>query len=162
MRGRLATTGALSYIYRGSLVASKYCDSTTRSQVNLSHDSSRARRAVGRYAHRGLRSSTGPRTHRALRAPIFRACPCGSTGVHSHRPQSTELYMRKAYPNSFANGAQKSTTQTCLLTRKLGSPWLPCRRHPCEGTPRLRLRPTRKPTNYPHGHTPRRFEAEPR
>src|SRR6516165_5351748 len=27
----------------------------------------------------------------------FRACPCGSTGVHSHRPQSTELYMRKAY-----------------------------------------------------------------
>ena len=102
------------------MVASKYCDSTPRSQVNLSHDSSRARRAVGRYAHRGLRSSTGPRTHRALRAPIFRACPCGSTGVHSHRPQSTELYMRKAYPNSFANGAQKSTTQTCLLTRKLG------------------------------------------
>ena len=50
-------------------------------------------------AHRGLRS--GPRTHRALRAPIFRACPCGSTGVHSHRPQSTELYMRKAYPNSY-------------------------------------------------------------
>src|SRR5215831_8357230 len=28
------------------------------------------------YAHRGLRSSTGPRTHRALRAPISRACPC--------------------------------------------------------------------------------------
>src|SRR6516225_3322550 len=34
--------------YRGPFVASKYCESTPRSQVNLSHDSSRARQAVGR------------------------------------------------------------------------------------------------------------------
>ena len=65
VRGRLATTeAALSYILQRPFVASKYCESTMhivchakitvstknfpRSQVNLRHDSSRARRAVGR------------------------------------------------------------------------------------------------------------------
>src|SRR6516165_1143817 len=56
VRGGLATTGALSYILQSphSFVASKYCESTTRSQVNLSHDSSRARRAVGAMSCWGL------------------------------------------------------------------------------------------------------------
>ena len=40
--------------YRGPFVASKYCESTPRSQVNLSHDSSRARRAVGAMSCWGL------------------------------------------------------------------------------------------------------------
>ena len=40
------------------MVASKYCDSTPRSQVNLSHDSSRARRAVGRACELPLGSAT--------------------------------------------------------------------------------------------------------
>jgi len=37
---------------------SKYCESTPRSQVNLSHDSSRARRAVGRACELPLGSAT--------------------------------------------------------------------------------------------------------
>ena len=65
VRGRLATTEALSYILQRPICSvSKYCESTMhtvyhakitvstknfpRSQVNLRHDSSRARRAVGR------------------------------------------------------------------------------------------------------------------
>src|SRR6516162_2036379 len=44
-----------------SFVASKYCESTTRSQVNLSHDSSRARRAVvvGHYSYAERRLEEG-------------------------------------------------------------------------------------------------------
>jgi hypothetical protein len=41
-----------------SFVASKYCESTPRSQVNLSHDSFRARRAVGRACALPLGSAT--------------------------------------------------------------------------------------------------------
>src|SRR6516225_8054279 len=44
--------------YRGPFVASKYCESTPRSQVNLSHDSSRSRRAVGRACELPLGSAT--------------------------------------------------------------------------------------------------------
>ena len=51
VRDRLATTEA-PFIRR-----SKYCESTPRSQVNLSHDSSRARRAVGRACELPLGSA---------------------------------------------------------------------------------------------------------
>src|SRR6516164_9845337 len=44
--------------YRGPFVASKYCESTPRSQVNLSHDSSRSRRAVGWACELPLGSAT--------------------------------------------------------------------------------------------------------
>src|SRR6516162_3759147 len=37
----------LSYILQRPIRSVQYCESTPRSQVNLSHDSSRSRRAVG-------------------------------------------------------------------------------------------------------------------
>jgi len=56
------------------------------------------------YAHGGLRSSTGPRTHRALRAPIFWACPCRldrsppllSTAIHGYLPPRVRCTPRRS------------------------------------------------------------------
>src|SRR6516162_5525724 len=66
VRDRLATTEA-PFIRR-----SKYCESTPRSQVNLSHDSSRARRAVGRACELPLGSATGYSDIRKSRPLLMR------------------------------------------------------------------------------------------
>src|SRR6516165_7076201 len=48
----------LSYILQRPIRSVQYCESTPRSQVNLSHDSSRSRRAVGWACELPLGSAT--------------------------------------------------------------------------------------------------------
>ena len=85
------------------------------------------------YGHRGLRSSTGPRTHRASRSYNPGHVPEGSTGVH-FCPQST------AHPQR----------QSVVSHRNLKS----LSKAPPQADDPRRV--------SPHGNTSRRSEAEPR
>jgi hypothetical protein len=106
------------------------------------------------YRHRGLRSSTGPRAHRASSSYIqgmsLQARP-ESTLIRDNPPVlgSRRTPFPKRSPSTVARSRNVHTAPPVNVTRAASSN-------------RIRLRPTSYPTIHPHNDTPRRSEAEPR